>query len=227
MKYFLCWVVSLASGCLALAQTNAPVASTNLAAAPAKALTAHTNTPAKKPTGPQQLDISSDHGYFDGKTSQMIYSGHVYVTDNAQAKLRCEVLTVDVPAEGGHPTNIIAETGVQIDYVDGEGDTNHVTCNKAVYSYGLVTNQLATITNGLTVNKSVVVTNEIMTFTGGDPLPKVENPKFAMVGDPLYLDIQTRKFGGGSGNYHMTMKHMPASGNGTNGTASPFNFLQK
>ncbi len=130
----------------------------------------------------------------------------MFVTDHVKARMNCERLTVFVPPDGGHPTNIVAETNVVIDLVDGKGQTNHITAHKAVYSYGV----------------SFGVTNETVTFTGGDPLPKVESPQMIVTGEPLFLNVGLKRFTGE--NYHTLFKKAPGADNGTN--ASPFNILK-
>ena len=168
---------------------------------------AQTNAPATNPP-PQQIEITSDAGHWDGKTFQMIYVGHVFVTDNVKAKLYCGQLTVDVPSDGSHLTNIVAETNVVIDYLDTRGQTNTITADRAVYSYRVATN--ATMT----------ATNERVTFTGGQPMPKVVNPQATMLGEPLYYDFGTRQFGG---SHYQTFFNLKPS-NGTN--TSPLNLLK-
>ena len=166
-------------------------------------LRAQTTTP---PTAqPPETVITSDSGRFNGITHQMFYTGHVVVID-PKAKLWCEALTVDLPAAGGRPTNIVAITNVVIDTLDDKGQTNHITADKAVYTFSVVNS----------------VTNETITFTGGQPSPKVENPQFTIYGEPLVLDLVTKQYGGS--NYRMVFKQAPNAGNGTN--ASPFNFLK-
>jgi lipopolysaccharide export system protein LptA len=160
-------------------------------------LRAQTNAPAQTPPEPK-TEISSDTFHFDGIKNQMIYLGHVFVTDNVKAKLHCEQLTVDLPPDFGHPTNIVAETDVVIDMLDEKGQTNHITADKAVYIYSVVN----------------AVTNEVVTFTGGNPTPKVENPQFTATGDPLVLNLVTKQFSGL--NYRTFFKQPPTSGNGTN-----------
>jgi hypothetical protein len=167
---------------------------------------AETSAPA--PKAPDQVEITSDSGLFDGITFRMTYLGHVFVTDNVKASLHCGRLTVCLPPGGGHPTNIVAETGVVIDYLDEKGQTNHVTADKAIYAYSVVTNSAMN-----------VVTNENVTFTGGSPMPKVDNPQVIIMGEPLVLDVATKQFGGE--HYKMILKQAPNLG-GTNG--SPFNF---
>ena len=165
---------------------------------------AQTNTPAQSP--PEQLtEISSDSGYFDGNTRQMVYLGHVFVND-PKAKLHCGRLTVDLPPDGGHLTNIVAETNVVIDALDDKNQTNHITADKAVYGYSVAN----------------AATNETLTFTGENPMPRAENPQFIVMGEPLVLNLITKQYGGS--NYKMIFKQNPNSGKGTN--ASPFDFLK-
>jgi lipopolysaccharide export system protein LptA len=165
---------------------------------------AQTNTPVQSP--PTQLtEISSDSGHFDGNTRQMIYLGHVFVSD-AKAELHCGQLTLDLPPDGGHLTNIVAETSVMIDVLDEKGQTNHITADKAIYSYSVVN----------------AVTNETITFTGGNPMPKVENSRVIIWGEPLVLNLVTKQFSGS--NYKTIFKPSLNSGNGTN--ATPFDFLK-
>ena len=167
---------------------------------------AQTNAAAPKPE--QQLVITSDSGRFDGKASRMLYLGHVFVTDNVKAKLYCGQLTVDLPADGSHPTNIMAETDLVIDYLDGKGQTNRITADKAVYAYSVLT------------NKSVIVTNETVTFTGGKPKPKIVNPQATILSEPLIYDAVANQFVFSHYETHFNLK----PGNDTN--ASPFNFLK-
>ena len=159
---------------------------------------AQTNSPAKAPKE-QQIEITSDRGLFDQKTMQMTYQGHVVVTDKVKATLQCGQLTVNLPPAGGRPTNIVAK-----------GQTNYVTADIATYAYGVLT------------NNAVIVTNETVTFTGGNPTPKVENPQVVITGEPLVLNLATKQFGGM--HYKMILKQTPTSSKGTN--ASPFNFLK-
>jgi lipopolysaccharide export system protein LptA len=169
---------------------------------------AQTNAPAQK-TPEQNIDITSETGHWDGKTSQMIYLGHVFVTYDVKAKMRCGRLTVDVPTDGSHPTNMVADGGVVIDYLDAKGQTNTITSEKAIYFYSTVT------------NLSLIVTNETVTFTGGTPMPQAEGPQYVFKGEPLIYDFVTKQFSGSSNfETHFKIK----SGTGTN--ASPFNFLK-
>ena len=153
----------------------------------------------------QQLIIDSEHGRFDGVARQMIYEDKVFVTDG-KSRLYCEKLIVDLPPEGGHPTNIVALTNVVIYALDDKGQTNHITADKAVYRYHVVDS----------------VTNSIITFTGGNPSPKAESSQFIIYGEPLTLDLITRQFSGE--HYHMIFKQTTNSVTGTN--SSPMNFLK-
>lgn len=187
------FILLLAGSCrLAWAQTNAPMTNMPAVSAPA------TNAPEQK------IDITSDSFRYDGKTSQMIHLGHVIVTDLAKATLHCELLTVDMPTGGGDPTNIVAETNVVVDLLDERGQTNVVTADKAVYTYGVVNS----------------VTNQLLTFSGGDPMPKVVNPQFTATGEPLVYNLITKQFSG----EHYHMEFNVKSGNGTN--SGPFNLLK-
>lgn len=171
------------------------------------ALWAQTNPPAAKP-GEEGVLIHSDSGYFDGLANQMVYLGHVLVTDHLRATINCERLTVGLPPHGGNPTNILAETNVVADFIDEQGMTNHVTANVAIYSYSVAN----------------LVTNELVTFSGGDPLPKVENPQMIITGEPMVYNVRLKRFSPGT-NFTTILKPRPGSGNGTN-NAAPFNFLK-
>jgi hypothetical protein len=100
----------------------------------------------------------------------------------------------------------VAVTNVVIDALDEKGQTNHITAARAVYAYRVENS----------------ATNETITFTGGDPTPRVDNPQFTIYGEPLILDVATKQFSGQ--NYRMIFKQTPNSGNGSN--ASPFNILK-
>ncbi len=155
---------------------------------------AQTNAPAQNPPEPK-TEITSESFHFDGVKNQMFYLCHVFATDNAKFRLHCEQLTIDLPPDFGHPTNIVAETEVVIDMLGEKGQTNHITADKAVYSYDVAN----------------AVTNEVVTFTGH---PRVENLQFTMFGDSLTLNLATKQYGGV--NYHTIFKQSPTSGNGTN-----------
>ncbi len=163
---------------------------------------AQTNTPASG-TNPPPIEITANTGHFDGIAHQMVYLGHVRAND-ARSKLACEQLTLYLPADGGRPTNVVAETNVVIDTLDDKGMTNHITAGKAVYAYS--------VTAG--------VTNETATFTGGEPGPQVETPQYFIQADPLVLNLGTKQYSGT--NYRMIFKQPPAAGNGTNAPVKLF-----
>ncbi len=156
---------------------------------------AQTNAPAEKPVE-QVLKVDSDSGYYDGITNQMVYLGHVFVIYNMKDTLDCERLTVDIPADHGNPTNIVAETNVVVDVLDEKGGTNHITAGKAVYTYQLLnpaTNVVKSITNVV-----YAVTNELITFTGGNPRPKVTGRTPLFRGDPIIIDVNKRRLVAGT-----------------------------
>ena len=163
----LLWVLITAVAAVAVAQTSSVVP----ASAPAQSNTATTAKPASTNSPDHTFSVSSDHGTFDGKTRQVVGYGNVVVT-NAQLILTCERITVNFPAEseGDHPTNAIAETNVYIVSVDNtKGETNHLTCDKATYSYN--------VANG--------ITNELYTFTGH--CTNIVNGKI-ITGEPMIWD---------------------------------------
>jgi hypothetical protein len=180
---------------------------------------AQTNAPAKK-TAEQLLLITSDSGYYDGLTNRMVYIGHVFVTDHANGKLNCERLTVDLPPDGEHPTNIVAETNVVVDILN-KGQTNHITANKAIYAYHVV----AAVTNLINAMTNVVpaVTNETITFTGGNP--KYKSPDSDVAAEPIIIHIAAQSVERVEFPAHVEMEwHIKSSGNGTN--TSPFGILK-
>ncbi|HEV2692141.1 MAG TPA: LptA/OstA family protein [Verrucomicrobiae bacterium] len=160
---------------------------------------------AAKSTNAAPTEISSDSAVFDNNTRRLIYTGHVLVVD-PKVVLHCATLTVDLPPEGqSRPTNIVAETGVNIDYVDEKGTTNHLTANKAVYTYHVI----GGVTNGTIV----------FTGTPGNP-PKVQNPQFSVVSEPLVRDLVTDK-------YHFTNEIITINQSAMNGTnATQMNFFK-
>jgi len=175
-----------------------------LAAGSCRLATAQSNSPVTLPKTPEQTILTSDSAVFDGNSRQMIYYGHVYVTD-PKVKLTCAQLTVNLPPGGGQPTNIVAETNVVVDFTDAKGQTNHVTSDLAVYDYKVVGS----------------VTNETVTFTGHTNYPpRVEYPDYTITSEPLVWDRATGHFRFTS--YKMIL-HQTLSG-GTN--SSPLNILK-
>jgi len=127
----------------------------------------------KPPAHVLQTRISADRGEFDMAGRQVTYQGHVRV-DDPEMKLTGEWLITDLPQAGEHVNHIVAETNVVIDFVDDRGQTNHATCARAVYSYE--------VKDG--------TTNEMVTLSGH---AKVENAEFVMIGEPITLNLTTRK----------------------------------
>jgi lipopolysaccharide transport protein LptA len=147
----------LAGGCgLVWAQTNLP--------APAAV-----KKPASQPT-----DLVSDHLYYDGDARQLVYYGHVSVT-NEQGTLTCERLTINLPpGNDQHPTNVVAETNVVIVTADEKGQPKHITGDKAVYAYNVVN----------------AVTNSSITLTGNS---RYEDNQVVQTGEPMVWDVEKRK----------------------------------
>jgi len=152
-------------------------------AASSSAALADTNAPAKKAVA-QSIEIDSDSFYYDGNSNQVVYLGNVSVTDFVRAWLRCQQLTVYLPAGGSEPTNIVAETNVVVDALDDQGQTNHITADKATYSFSLTTNSSSAA--------PMVVTNRLITFNGYNRDVDVENPHLSMTAEPLIYDISKR-----------------------------------
>jgi lipopolysaccharide export system protein LptA len=172
-----------------------------LAAGGGFAVWAQTNSAVPEPPQ-QEIGLRADHFMFDGNARQLVYYDHVRAT-NAQGKLTCDRLTIYLPPEGSassRPTNAVAESNVVIDFVD-RGDTNHLTCDKAIYDYRVVNN----------------VTNETFTFTGH---ATNTSARAWMTGEPLIWDNVKGHFYGS--NFESHFKQPANSGNGTN--ATPFNL---
>lgn len=173
---------------------------------------AQTNAPAQNAS---ELDITSTGSHFDGMANQFVYMGHVYVTDNAKVWLHCERLTIDMPKNGGHPTNILALTNVVIDLFDGH-QTNRITCGQSVYAYHL-SDPITNVVNAIT-NVVYATTNETITFTLDNPT--VTSPDGIGTGDKLIYDVPTKSFSG------ITASHMKLrQSSGTN--ATPLDLFKK
>ncbi len=160
------------------AQTNPPPVAKAPAAQNAPAIEppapTGSNAPMVKPSAHvQQTRISSDQGEFDMAGRQVTYHGHVRV-DDPEMKLTSEWLITDLPQAGEHVNHIVAETNVVIDFRDEKGRPVHATGDKAVYSYE--------VKDG--------TTNELVTLSGN---AKVENADFIMTGEPIILNLTTRK----------------------------------
>ena len=179
MKKILLLLLSIGGG-VAAAQTNAPA----------------TNAPAR----PVIMDITSESWDFDQNLRQVVYHGHVLVTD-PQLRLTCGQLSVIFPAKGNHPDTMLAETNVVIDYTDDQGEKYHVTAAKGVYAYSVENS----------------VTNETVTFSGS---PKVERADSWLTGEPIYYT----RVKGQKGRFHADnpVMHYRQPPDGTNANASPF-----
>jgi lipopolysaccharide export system protein LptA len=172
----------------------------------ASAVWAQTNavvkTSADKKPAEQDVGVTSVHMLYDQNKSKLIYFDNVVVT-NVQGNLNCARLTIDLPPQGStnnQVTNAVAETNVIIN-IFKDGDTNHITCDRAVYSYSVVN----------------AVTNETITFIGPTNNPaKMENSKGWTTGKPLVWDNVTKQF---SGTETRSFFKMPANlGDSTNST---------
>jgi hypothetical protein len=111
--------------------------------------------------------ITSDYAQFDTNKQQVTYIGHVHV-DGPQMKLASERLTVDQSPCGERVMSITAETNVVID-----GKTNHITCNRAVFTF--------TVQNGMT-NVTVTTDRVKVTTSGLDASQGVWAARFEPVG---------------------------------------------
>ena len=129
--------------------------------------TAHQRAHVPTATAPADADCGGP-GEFDMAARQVTYHGHVRV-DDPEMKLTGEWLIADLPQAGEHVNHIVAETNVVIDFVDDKGQTNHATCDKAVYVYQ--------VKDG--------TTNETVTLSGN---AKVENAQSGMTGEPIIWD---------------------------------------
>ena len=157
---------------------------------------AQTNAPAPaKP--PAVTTINSDSADFDMNGRRMEYVGHVVLVD-PQMHLLCDRLVVELPKEGQHPNRISAEsveTNVVMD-LKQNGQTYHVTCTNAVYSFSVVN----------------AVTNELVTLTGD---PVAQSGENVMRGDKIVWNRATGHFQ--TYNYQGTFQASPDGKQGTNG----------
>ncbi|MDB6064524.1 MAG: LPS-assembly protein LptD [Pedosphaera sp.] len=139
-----------------------------------------------------ETKISSDRAWFEmkaeGKGRSAVYQGSVRVED-AQMNLISEILTAELPQEGGSPNHIVAETNVVIDFFDERGEKTHATCDKAVYSR----------------NITLTTTNEVVELTGQ---PRLERTNGWMTADVFYLD-RTANTIRGVGHYRSRLQTQP------------------
>jgi len=156
------------------------------------------------------VGLSATHFFYDGAKQQVIYTDHVVVT-NAMGSLTCERLTIDVPPEGSldrQPTNAVAATNVVVIFIKKD-DTNHVTCDRAIYAYQ--------VANG--------TTNDTITFLGSAGHPaRVENAKGWMTGEPLVWDNLNGNFSGVDTETHFRVPTAAANGTNPPSTGVPFSF---
>lgn len=151
----------------------------------------------------QEIGLHAGHGYFDGNARVVVYFDHVVVT-NAQGRLSCERLTINLPPSNvadGHPTNAVAETNVDLVFINNKGETNHLTCDRGIYRYFIL--------NG--------VTNETLTFSGH---ATNTSAKGWFTGEPLTWDNIHNSFDFGSN------VQMGAHSSGSVSNGSPFNLLK-
>jgi lipopolysaccharide export system protein LptA len=135
---------------------------------------AQTNAPAPKTSPHQPTVITAASADFDLNIKRATYRGHVLVED-PKVKMQCELLVVDLPANGEHLQHVNADTNVVIDFTDEKGVTYHVTSARAVYAYSL----------------AGAKTNETVTFTGN---PKVESAESTILSEPLVWDKAANHF---------------------------------
>jgi lipopolysaccharide export system protein LptA len=167
---------------------------------------------ANPPPGEQEVGVTAKHFFYDGSKQQVIFYDEVVAT-NAQGSLSCDRLTIDVTPEGSldrQPTNAVAETNVIINLVK-QGDTNQITCERAIYIYQIVKG----------------ATNDTITFFGSATKPaKVENSKGSLTGEPLIWDNLTGNFSGVNTETHFKVPAQPATGTNLPAAAGPIGFLK-
>jgi len=132
---------------------------------------ADTNAPAKPPRGATRIE--SDSLDADLKTRTAVYKGNVRVND-PQMNLTCDLLTIIIPATGGHPEKMIADGHVVMLATDEKGQTNRATGDKVIYTYKIESG----------------VTNEFVELTGN---PQIVTPQANMIGEKIYWDRANNK----------------------------------
>ena len=157
-------LLSVGAAALVGAKTNDPglaLTATNIVVNSAKGTNA-------SGAGLQVMDIHSDHWTASLLTHTMSYWGNVHADDPQEMRLRSDSLEVQkLPRNNGKYQSVIAETNVAIDFFDSDGQTNHVTGEKAVYT--------CSVTNSIT-NEVVVITGQARlvlpngTVATGEPL---------------------------------------------------------
>jgi lipopolysaccharide export system protein LptA len=166
MKHFCLTILFLIAGIgISSAQTTTGI--------PQSGTAGHAASP-KLSRGPTKIDANGPAD-FDLGRHWVTYRNHVVVSDT-QMKLTCEWLEANLPQNGTHMTNIVAETNVVMDFVDEIGQRTRAMGDKAVYYFH--------VQDG--------VTNETVTLTANPPnKPKVEQPENTMTGDAIIWDRVT------------------------------------
>jgi hypothetical protein len=119
-------------------------------------------------------------------------------------RVTCGQLIINLPGDDvsdKNPTNAVAVTNVVMFFVNDRGETNRLTCDKAVYDYSVASG----------------VTNQTFTFTGH---ATNTSEKMWMTGEPLIWDNIKKGFSGVNFETHFKA---PAGGSNS---ASPFNMLK-
>jgi lipopolysaccharide transport protein LptA len=143
-------------------------------------------------------EIFSDRAEFLMKTNLAVYTGNVRVID-PRLNLKCEILTIRIPKDGGRPDYILAEKNVVIDTKDKEGKVMHATSDKAVYTFDVEN----------------MVTNEVIVLSGN---PMLSSETFTGTGDPITWDLAKGAVYA-AGGIHMTLQ-TPVRSQATNPPAS-------
>ncbi len=174
VKIFCCvGLLILANHARLCAQTNTnvvPARATNASANVSRPAATNTDRVATTPTPRPPTRIEADGpADFDLISRRMIYRDHVRV-DDPELKLHCEWLAADLPQDGRHVTNIVAETNVVIDFADEKGQPYHATGDKLVYHY----------------HAQAGVTNETITLTGNPA--QIEDAMGTQTGDEIVWD---------------------------------------
>jgi len=100
---------------------------------------------ASRAASDSMAEISCDHYVL--QPTNALFTGAVHLR-HPQMDLKCDEVTVNLPASGQRISGIVANTNVVADVVDERGQHFHGKGDRAVYSYsvnGAVTNQLLTL----------------------------------------------------------------------------------
>lgn len=191
MKYFHFMLFGLIAtlGLRAQSDTNLPVTTEENHFSSAPAILTETN----------KLDILSDTALFQIKSNIVIYTGNVRVLD-PRMTMTCGQLTVQMPAMGGHPEYIFAESNVVIDGLDKEGRPLHGSGDQAVYTYKVKSG----------------VTNEVTVLRGDS---KLNSQSGSIEGDPITWDM-TRNVVTWSKNHSVINTDVKAAGTKTSTNGS-------